>query len=108
MSDRLLLKFCSTVAGARQRTTFLLYEGASFQLNTDGARIQFDSAANALLESAGGVTLLKEKLQLAPLSRPGRPELTARMEWRYYVRREKRSKVSRRKRIVQVGRKTRV
>ena len=75
-------------------------------INAPTWKVQLDSGRHSLLEPHE-TAFLKEKLHIPASNRPNRVEMSPRMEWRYFLRRET-GKGAQKKRIVQVGRKTRV
>lgn len=111
-NDRFLIQFkisdeeidISSGTGDGGKSVFL-QEGGVFHLNTDdGASVQYDSGTHSLLEPYQS-SVLRRKLSLPAAPELGKKELTSTLEWRYHLRRAGREN---RKRVVQVGRKTRV
>ncbi len=89
------------------RTTYILPGASTFYVNIPGAKAQFDSASHSLLPPHEK-TLLKQKVQIFGLENPARPELTTRLEWRYYLRRQSWGRNKDKKAVIKVGRKSRV
>jgi YD repeat-containing protein len=93
---------CAYSIGASNRRVLLMDGG--FYVDANGYRSQFDGSDHPLLAPHES-TLLKRKATLPSLTEPQRRELTSRLEWRNFVRREGKGAA---KRVAQVGRRPRV